>query len=59
MNSIASKLNDGKTIQLLYDGLGIINMYMSESSGFTKEQIKDCKTLREQLKTIMNDDVIY
>ena len=59
LNSIASKLNDGKTIQLLYDGLGIINMYMSESSGFTKEQIKDCKTLREQLKTIMNDDVIY
>ena len=59
LNSIASNLKDGNAIQLLYDGLGIINMYMSESSGFTKEQIKDCKTLREQLKTIMNDDVIY
>lgn len=50
LNSIASNLKDGNTIQLLYDGLGLISMYMCESSDFTEEQIKDCKALCEQLK---------
>ncbi|MBO7593630.1 MAG: hypothetical protein J6T12_01570 [Salinivirgaceae bacterium] len=59
LNSIASNLQGGSTIKLLYDGLDAISMYMSESSKFTEKQIKDCKTLREQVKTMMDDDVIH
>ena len=59
LQSIASNLKDSNTIQLLYDGLGGINTYMSESSEFTKEQIENCNVLREQLKTLMSNEVIY
>lgn len=58
LNDIISHLTGGKTIKLLYDGIGVVSMYMSESSKFTQRQIEDCKTLREQLKTMMNDDVV-
>lgn len=59
LNSIASNLKDGNAIQLLYDGIGVINMYMSESSEFTKEQIRDCNALREHLKTFMDNDITF
>ena len=59
MNDIVSHLKGGNSVKLLYDGLGVISMYMSESSEFTEKQISDCKALREQLKTLINDDVIH
>ena len=59
MNDIVSHLKGGNSVKLLYDGLGVISMYMSESSKFTKEQIKSCNELLEQIKTMINDDVIY
>ena len=59
LNDIVSHLKGGNSVKLLYDGLGVVNMYLSESSKFTKEQIKSCNELLEQIKTIINDDVIH